>query len=205
VLAGSRVSLAVSVAALSITTTVGVVLGLTAGYFGGFFDMVVGRVTDAIFAFPLILLAVVIVVVLGPSVRSAIIAIAVVPITEFVRVSRGLALAERERTYVEASRALGTPALFTIFVSILPNILGPLVTMVALGFAYAILNETALDYLGLGAQPPTASWGSMINDGQDYLYNAPWMSLFPGVAVVVIVAAFSILGDQVRRLTAAPA
>jgi ABC-type dipeptide/oligopeptide/nickel transport system permease subunit len=202
VLAGSRVSLAISVAALSITTVVGTVLGLTAGYFGGLYDMVVSRIADAIFAFPLVLLAVTIVVLLGPSERSAILAIAIVPMTEFVRVSRGLSLAERERTYVEASRALGTPALSTIFRSMLPNILGPLLTMVALGFAYAILNEAALGFLGLGAQPPASSWGSMIGDGQNYLYDAPWISLFPGLAVLVIVAALSILGDQVRRITA---
>jgi ABC-type dipeptide/oligopeptide/nickel transport system permease subunit len=202
VLAGSRVSLAISVAALSITTVVGTVLGLTAGYFGGLYDMVVSRIADAIFAFPLVLLAVTIVVLLGPSERSAILAIAIVPMTEFVRVSRGLSLAERERTYVEASRALGTPALSTIFRSMLPNILGPLLTMVALGFAYAILNEAALGFLGLGAQPPASSWGSMISDGQNYLYDAPWISLFPGLAVLVIVAALSILGDQVRRITA---
>lgn len=198
VIVGSRVSLGISFAALTLTTVVGVGLGLIAGYFGGISDAVASRFADAIFAFPLVLMAVVISVMLGPSVKSAVLAIAIVPLTEFFRVSRGVVLVEREKTYVEASRALGSSWAFILSRSLLPNVRGILVTLVALGFGYAILNEAALGFLGLGAQPPTASWGTMLSEGQRYVTDAPWLTLFPGLAILIIVAALNILGDSVR-------
>jgi peptide/nickel transport system permease protein len=138
--------------------------------------------------------------VLGPSERTAMLAIGIVSVPEFARVARSAVLAVKEHTYVEASRALGSSTLFIVFRAILPNTLGPLLVLVSLGFGYAVLNEAALSFLGIGAQPPTPSYGYLLSRAKSYLAEAPWYSLFPGLAIFVMVLAANLVGDGLRDL-----
>jgi len=198
VIHGSRISLYVAVTSIAISMAVGGVLGLVAGYLGGAWDNVINRVMDVFFSIPGLLLAVGVAAMRGPGVNSAVIAIAIVYTPLFARVMRGPVLAEREKEYVEAVRALGAPRWKVALKHILPNVLSPFVVQGTVAFSQAILIEASLSYLGLSAQPPTPSWGNMLNEGRTYLETAPWISVFPGIAIMVAVLAFNLLGDGLR-------
>lgn len=201
VIYGTRVSLVIAVIAIAIATVVGVPVGLVSGYLGGWVDACVSRVLDAMFAFPAILMAISVLAILGPGQRSAMIAIGFISIPEFARIARAAMIAEKEYDYVLAARATGCTPLRIVFRGILPNTLGPLLVLVSLGFAFSILNETALSYLGLGAQPPTPSWGADLATGRRYLFDAPWYSFFPGAAIALLVLSLNLVGDGIRDLT----
>jgi peptide/nickel transport system permease protein len=200
VIYGARYTLGISGTAVGLATLIGIPLGLAAGYFGGPLDALVGRIADALFAFPATLMAIAIAAMLGPSVQSAVVALGLIAIPEFARVARSAMLAEREGGYVEVSRSLGSSWAFVIFRSILPNALGPLLVLISLGFANAILNQAALTFLGLGAQPPVPEWGAMLGVARDHLVDDPAFALFPGLAICVLVFAFNLVGDGVRDL-----
>jgi peptide/nickel transport system permease protein len=198
VIHGSRVSLYVAVTSTALAMLLGGVLGLTAGYAGGNWDNVINRVMDVFFSIPGLLLAVGIAAMRGPGVNSAVVAITIVYTPLFARVMRGPVLAEREKEYIEAVRALGATRLVVALKHLLPNVLSPFVVQGTVAFSQAILIEASLSYLGLSAQPPTASWGNMLNEGRTYLETAPWISIFPGVAIMVAVLAFNLIGDGLR-------
>jgi peptide/nickel transport system permease protein len=200
VIYGTRISFTISLIAVGIATAIGIPLGLLAGYRGGRIDTVVSRVLDAMFAFPVILLAIAILAITGVGLRGAVIAIGLVAIPEFARVSRSAMLAEKENDYVLASHAIGASSMRIVFRNILPNTMGPLIVLISLGFAFAILNETALSFLGLGAQPPTASWGADLAAGRRYLREAVWLTVFPGLAIFFLVLGLNLLGDGVRDI-----
>ncbi len=200
VIYGARYSLGISGTAVGIATLIGIPLGLVGGYVGGALDAAIGRVADALFAFPAILMAIAIAAMLGPSVQSAVVALALTAVPEFSRIARAVMLAERSATYVEASQALGSSWVFIIFRSILPNALGPLLVLISLGFANAILNEAALTFLGLGAQPPIPEWGALLGAARNHISDDPWFALFPGIAICLLVFAFNLVGDGVRDL-----
>jgi peptide/nickel transport system permease protein len=199
VMYGARVSLTVALISVTIGMSVGVSMGLLAGYAGGTADLLLMRVVDALLAFPALLLAISITAALGPDVRNAMIAIGVVAIPVYARLTRGQVLSLRERDYVLAARAIGvSPARIAIW-HMLPNMANVLIVQLTLTTAFAILQEAVLSFLGLGAQPPTPSWGQDINYNQRYLTNLMWwMSMGPGMAIFIAVFAFNFLGDALR-------
>lgn len=190
--------LQVSFFAVGIALVLGVTLGLLAGYYRGWIDTVVMRIVDVMFAFPVILLAIAIVAVLGPGLNTAIIAIGVVYLPIFARVTRGSVLSVREEPYVKAARSIGIGDARIIASHILPNVSAPIIVQTSLSFAFAILSEAALSFLGLGVQPPAPSWGRMLFDAKDYLNQGWWMSVFPGLAIFLTVLAFNLVGDALR-------
>jgi peptide/nickel transport system permease protein len=194
---GIRVSLGIAAASIGAALAVGGVLGLLAGA-GRAADQVLGRVMDVFFAFPPILLAIGIAAVLGAGPGTAIVAIAVVYAPLFFRVVRGSVLAESAQSYVEAAEALGLGRVAILVRHVLPNVLSPVVIQTAVCLSYGILIESALSYLGVGVQPPTPSWGAILNEGKEFLALAPWVSLFPGVFIMAAVLAFNIVGDGLR-------
>jgi peptide/nickel transport system permease protein len=194
---GVRVSLGIAGASIAVALVAGGALGLLAGVGRGV-DQVLGRVMDVFFAFPPILLAIGIAAVLGAGVGSAIAAIAVVYAPLFFRVTRGSVLAESAQTYVEAAEALGLGRGRVLLRHVLPNVISPIVVQAAVCLSYAILIESALSYLGIGVQPPTPSWGTILNEGKEFLALAPWVSLFPGAAIMLAVLAFNVIGDGLR-------
>jgi peptide/nickel transport system permease protein len=196
---GARVSLMVGAIAIGIAAATGVPLGLLAGYQGGRLDGLIMRVMDALLAFPAILLAIALMAVLGPSLENAMIAIGVISVPAFARITRANVLSLREREFVEASRALGAGSLYIATLVILPNCLSPLIVQGSLGVANAILVEAALSFLGLGVQPPEPSWGSMLAFGRNLLVQAPWYATFPGLAIFVTVLGLNFLGDGLRE------
>jgi peptide/nickel transport system permease protein len=198
VIHGSRISLYVAATSISVAMLAGGVLGLTAGFLGGAWDNVINRVLDVFFSVPGLLLSVGIAAMRGPGVNSAVIAIAIVYIPVFARVMRAPVLAEREKEYVEAVRALGAARWVVALKHVLPNVISPFVVQGTVAFSQAILIEASLSYLGLSAQPPTPSWGNMLNEGRTYLETAPWISVFPGLAIMAAVLAFNLLGDGLR-------
>ena len=198
VIYGSRISLYVAGASIGVAMLLGGALGLAAGYLGGAWDNAINRVMDVFFSIPGLLLAVGVAAMRGPGVNSAVVAITIVYTPLFVRVMRAPVLAEREKEYVEAVRALGATRLVVALKHILPNVLSPYVVQGTVAFSQAILIEASLSYLGLSAQPPTPSWGNMLNEGRTYLETAPWISVFPGVAIMVAVLAFNLIGDGLR-------
>ena len=198
VIYGARVSLYVAVTSIGLAMLVGGALGLTAGYAGGAWDNGINRVMDVFFSIPGLLLAVGVAAMRGPGVNSAVVAITIVYTPIFVRVMRAPVLAEREKEYIEAVRALGARRLTIAFKHLLPNVMSPFVVQGTVAFSQAILIEASLSYLGLSAQPPTPSWGNMLNEGRTYLETAPWISVFPGVAIMVAVLAFNLIGDGLR-------
>jgi peptide/nickel transport system permease protein len=200
VIHGTRSSLVIATVAVALASVVGIPTGLVAGYFGGRVDAVIGRILDALFAFPVVLMAIAIIAVLGSGERSAMIAIGLISIPEFTRIARSAMIAEKEKDYVLACHTLGASWVRIVFRSILPNTVGPLMVLISLGFAFAILNETALSFLGLGTQPPTPSWGSDLATGRRYLIAAPWYSFFPGLAIFLLVVALNLTGDGLRDL-----
>ena len=200
VIFGARISLYVALTSITVSMLVGGALGLSAGYLGGAWDNAVNRVMDVLFSIPGLLLAVGVAAMRGPGVNSAVFAIAIVYTPIFARVMRGPVLAEREKEYVEAVRALGATRLVVAVKHILPNVLSPFVVRGTVALSQAILIEASLSYLGLSAQPPTPSWGNMLNEGRTYLETAPWISVFPGIAIMVTVLAFNLIGDGLRDI-----
>lgn len=198
VIHGARVSLYVAVTSTGLAMLLGGGLGLAAGYLGGAWDNAINRVMDVFFSIPGLLLAVGVAAMRGPGVNSAVVAITIVYTPLFARVMRGPVLAEREKEYIEAVRALGASRLAVALKHLLPNVMSPFVVQGTVAFSQAILIEASLSYLGLSAQPPTPSWGNMLNEGRTYLETAPWISVFPGVAIMVAVLAFNLIGDGLR-------
>ncbi|MCL0094317.1 nickel ABC transporter permease subunit NikC [Dehalococcoidales bacterium] len=195
---GTSVSLQIGVMVVGITAFVGVTLGLIAGYRGGLIDELVMRIVDILLAFPGIILALAIAGILGPSLYNVMLALAVVGWTSYARVVRGSVLSVKEKEFVEAARALGAGEARIMFRHILPNVTAPVIVMATLGMAHVILAAAALSFLGLGAQPPTPEWGSMLNDGRAFMRTAPHLTIFPGLAIMVTVLAFNFLGDGLR-------
>ncbi|OBA85914.1 ABC transporter permease [Mycolicibacterium mucogenicum] len=198
VLTGLQASMTVAVVSVACAAVVGTALGVMAGYRGGWLDTVVMRVVDVMFAFPVLLLAMAIVAVLGPGLATTIAAISVVYVPIFARVARASTLAVRAEPYVAVSRTMGTGTAYILARHVLPNITGPLIVQTSLSLAFAILSEAALSFLGLGIQPPQPSLGRMIFDSQGFVTLAWWMAVFPGAAIVVIVLACNLLGDGLR-------
>jgi len=195
---GARASLLAGVISVAIALSIGVPLGLAAGYVGGFLDAVISRLTDAMLAIPFLILAIALAAFLGPSLRNAMIAIGVSTTPIFIRLTRGQVMAVKVDDYVEAARAVGNPPWRVVLVHILPNILPALMVQASLSIAAAIIAEAALSFLGLGQQPPSPSWGSMLNAAQRFLVNAPWMAVWPGLAIFLTVLSFNLLGDGLR-------
>lgn len=198
VLYGARVSLYVGMISVGLAFALGVLPGLVAGYFGGWVDTVISRIMDITFALPAIVLAIVIASVLGANLASAEIAIGIVYAPQFGRVARAPTLAVARRAFVDAARATGSGNLRIILRHVLPNVSGPLIVQTTVALSTAILTEAALSYLGLGAQPPTPSWGTMLNAGKQTLLLDPWLSIFPGLAIAFTVLGFNLLGDALR-------
>jgi peptide/nickel transport system permease protein len=198
VLYGARVSVQVAFIAVGISASAGVTLGVTAGYLGGWVDEVIMRVMDVIFAFPAVLLAITVMAILGRGVENAMIAIAIVYAPIFARVTRGAVISVRDREFVTAARALGQTHTRIMWAHVLPNALGPIIVQTSLSLAFAILAEAALSFFGLGTQPPDPSWGRMLAEGRGFLGQAPWMGIFPGLAIMVSVLGFNLLGDGLR-------
>jgi peptide/nickel transport system permease protein len=195
---GTRIALGVALSSIGIAVLIGSVLGLIGGFVGGWSDMLIGRIMDILFSFPTLVLAIAIAAMMGPGLDNAVLAIAVVYVPLFCRVARGPVIAERAKEHVAAAIALGGGSLRIIFRHILPNVLAPLIVQASVSLAFAILIEASLSYVGLGTQPPDPSWGTMLNEGRTYLETAPWMSIFPGLAIMLAVLGFNLLGDGLR-------
>lgn len=198
ILIGARTSLSVGVFSILIAAVLGVTIGLVAGYESGWFDTIVMRFFDALLAFPAILLAIVIMAVLGPGAFTAMLAIAVVNVPAFARLTRANVLSEKEKEYIQSVRAVGASSARIIFVGILPNVMATLLVQVTVSIAGAILLESALSFLGLGTPLPAPSWGSMLSIGRGYMAFAPWYSIFPGLAITLLVMGLFLLGDGLR-------
>jgi len=195
---GARVSLAVAVFSVGLAFFFGTLLGCISGYYKGSLDNIIMRIMDMILSFPYILLAIVVVAYLGPSLRNAMIAIAITYVPRFARIVRGSVLEECEKDYVTSARAIGARDWRIIFIAVLPNCLGPLIVQTTLSCASAILDAAALSFLGLGAQPPTPEWGAMIAQSRGLILRASWVMTFPGLAILFAVLGFNLLGDGLR-------
>ncbi len=195
---GSRISLRIGGASITAALLVGTLLGLWAGYWGGWADTLIMRCMDLFLAFPSILLAIAIVAVAGPGIDNAIMAVSVVLIPQFARLVRSSVLTVRETAYVEAARALGAGQMRILFVGILPNCMAPIIVQTTLGLGTAILDAAGLSFLGLGAQPPMPEWGAMLAGGRELLFEAPWVMTFPGLAIFIVVLAINLFGDGLR-------
>ena len=195
---GARLSLMVGISTVTFAIVIGTILGALSGYLGGWVDNVIMRTMDVLLAFPSLLLAIAIVTVLGPGLINALLAIGIVSIPSYARVVRASVLSVREMDYVSASRALGGSMIQILFLRIMPNALTPLIVQGTLGIATAILDAAALSFLGLGAQPPTPEWGSMLGAERNQVFTAPHLVFFPGVAIAMTVLAFNLLGDGLR-------
>jgi len=198
VLLGARVSLMVGLVVVGVSSIVGLAIGGVSGYYGGRVDQVIGRVMDVLMAFPGMLLAIALVAVLGPSLVNVVLALAVIGWVGSARLVRGQVLRAREFEYVMAARALGAGTLRILTTHVLPTALPALLVQATLGMAGAILSEAALSFLGLGVQPPTPSWGTMINGGRVHLLDAPHLTIFPGLFLAIVVLGFNFLGDGLR-------
>jgi ABC-type dipeptide/oligopeptide/nickel transport system permease subunit len=195
---GARISLSAGLVSVALALLTGTLLGLIAGFVGGWLDELIGRLVDALLAFPFLILAISLAAILGPSLQNTMLAIAIVTTPAFARVTRAQVIAQRELDYVQAAGALGAGSWRTLLRHILPNISGALIVQASLAIAEAVLAESTLSFLGLGVQPPTPSWGSMLNTARGYLQTAPWLALTPGVIIFVTVLAFNLLGDGLR-------
>jgi ABC-type dipeptide/oligopeptide/nickel transport system permease subunit len=198
VIHGTRISLTVGFATVLFAIIVGTTLGALSGYLGGWFGNVTMRILDVLLAFPFLILAIAIVSVLGPGLTNAMLAIAIVSIPAYARVVRSSVLSIREQSYIEASRALGASSTQILIGRVLPNALPPLIVIATLGIATAILDTAALSFIGLGAQPPQPEWGSMLAGERNQVFSAPHLVFFPGLAIMLTVLAFNLLGDGLR-------
>ena len=195
---GARLSLAVGMVAVTASLLMGILMGLVAGYCKGVIDTVIMRIVDIMLAMPSLLLAIAIVAILGPSIVNAALAISIVSLPHYVRLTRAATMSEMSRDYVTSSRVIGASPLRLMFVCILPNCVAPLIVQATLGFSTAILDMAALGFLGLGAQPPTPEWGSMLADALQFVQRAWWVVTFPGLMILITVLAFNLMGDGLR-------
>lgn len=195
---GSRVSLLIGLGVVFFSAFIGTLLGMLAGYFGGKTDFLVMRLTDILMALPSILFAIVIVALLGPGLFNTILAVSVVSIPSFTRLMRASVLEESAKEYVQAAKANGASSTRILFKEIFPNSLAPLIVQSSLGFSEAVLSAAALGFLGLGVQPPTPEWGTMLADSRGYIESAPWLVTFPGLCILTVVLTFNIMGDGLR-------
>jgi peptide/nickel transport system permease protein len=195
---GTRASLLAGVVSVSISLALGVPIGMLAGYVGRWVDAIISRITDAMLACPFLILAIALAAFLGPSLTNAMIAIGISATPIFIRLTRAQVLAAKSEDYVEAARALGNPHLRIALRHILPNIVAPLIVQATLAIAAAVIAEASLSFLGLGQQPPAPSWGSMLNTARNYVDQAPWMAIWPGVSIFLLVLSFNLLGDGLR-------
>jgi peptide/nickel transport system permease protein len=195
---GTRISTVVSLCSVLMAMTIGVCVGLISGYYGGWLDHLIMRLLDIIFAFPMILLALILVAVLGPSLPNLMIAIAAIYQARFARIVRGCVLSVKEKEFIEGIRSVGAKDRLIIFRFILPNILSPVIVQATFNLSDAIMIEAALSFLGLGVQPPTPSWALMLNESRSFMELAPWLAIYPGLAIVFAVLTFNIMGDALR-------
>jgi ABC-type dipeptide/oligopeptide/nickel transport system permease subunit len=195
---GARLSLIIGFISVLVGAGIGIPFGMISGYLGGIADVVIMRVLDLMLSFPSVLLAVCIVAILGPSLENAMIAIGIVAVPTYARVVRGSVLAEKEREYVTADVAMGRRSHNILFRAILPNVMGPLLVTATLNFASAVLEAAGLSFIGLGAQPPTPEWGALLFEGKAYVFNALWLILFPGFAILLTVVGVNLFGDALR-------
>jgi peptide/nickel transport system permease protein len=198
VLSGARISLMVGIVVVSVSATIGTLLGAIAGYFGGRVDEGISRVIDILLAFPGLLLAIALVAVLGPSLTNVVLALCLIGWVGYARLVRGQVLRAREFEFVQAARALGAPTSRILIQHIIPTALPAVSVQATLGMGGAILAEASLSFLGLGVQPPTPSWGTMLSYGRSHLLDAPHLTIFPGIAIAVVVLGFNFLGDGLR-------
>nr|CBH39672.1 ABC transporter, permease protein [uncultured archaeon] len=195
---GARISLQIGIIVVGITSVIGITLGMIAGYYGGVLDELIMRGVDILLVFPGIILALVIAGILGPGLFNVMLALAIVGWTGYARVVRGVVLSVKEKEYVESARALGVGDWYIITRHILPSCVAPIIVIATLSMAYVILAAAALSFLGLGAQPPTPEWGSMLNNGKNFMRTAPHLTTFPGLAIMIAVLAFNFIGDRLR-------
>ncbi|MDR0218110.1 MAG: dipeptide ABC transporter permease DppC [Enterobacteriaceae bacterium] len=195
---GARLSLLVGCLVVAMSLVMGIILGVLAGYFGGLVDTVIMRIVDIMLALPSLLLALVLVAIFGPSIVNASLALTFVALPHYIRLTRAAVLVEVNRDYVTASQVAGAGAIRQMFVNILPNCLAPLIVQASLGFSNAILDMAALGFLGMGAQPPTPEWGTMLADVLQFAQSAWWVVTFPGLAILLTVLAFNLMGDGLR-------
>lgn len=195
---GARLSLVIGIAVVALAIVVGIVLGLIAGYFKGIADIAIMRLMDILMTMPSLLLAIVIVAILGPGLMNAMLAVAIVVLPHYVRITRAAVIAEASKDYVIAAQVSGAQTIRLMFSEILPNCAAPLIVQATLGVSTAILDAAALGFLGLGAQPPTPEWGTMLADAREFVLRAWWVVTFPGLAILITVLAFNLLGDGLR-------
>lgn len=195
---GARLSLLIGIAVVTVSVIVGTVLGLLAGYFRGVFEIAIMRIMDIILTLPSLLLAIVIVAILGPGMMNAMLAVSIVVLPHYVRITRAAVISETSRDYVTAARMGGAGHWRLMFSEVLPNCTAPLIVQASLGISTAILDAAALGFLGLGAQPPSPEWGTMLADAREFVLRAWWVVTFPGLAILVTVLAFNLLGDGLR-------
>ena len=195
---GARASLLAGVVSVCISLAIGVPIGLAAGYLGRWTDMVISRLTDAMLACPFLILAIALAAFLGPSLTNAMIAIGIAATPAFIRLTRAQVLSVKVEDYVEAARAVGNSHLRVALRHIFPNVVAPLIVQATLATAAAVIAEASLSFLGLGQQPPAPSWGSMLNTAKNYVENAPWMAVWPGLAIFLLVLSLNLLGDGLR-------
>src|SRR5215471_13496742 len=198
VIYGARASLLAGAISVTIALAIGVPLGLLSGYRGGFIDALISRITDAMLACPFLILAIALAAFLGPSLADAMIAIGISATPIFIRLTRGQVMSVKVEDYVEAARAMGNPRWRIALRHVLPNVVPPLIVQATLAVAAAVIAEAALSFLGLGQQPPAPSWGSMLNTAKNYIDNAPWMAIWPGLSIFLLVLSFNLLGDGLR-------
>lgn len=196
---GSRLTLMIGLIAVGISMTVGVSVGMVAGYAGGWIESILMRAMDVLFSFTETLIALAAVAVLGPSLTNAVIAVGVSSIPFYARVTYGAVLVEKNKEYFKAAQALGAKHLRLIFRHLLPNILSPIIVVATVGVSVAVLSASALSFLGLGAQPPSPEWGAILAAGRDYFKRAPWVTTFPGLSIAITVLGFNLLGDGLRE------
>jgi peptide/nickel transport system permease protein len=201
ILWGARISLIVSVASITAAVVVGGAIGMVSGYVGGRFDLFVMQVMDVLLSFPSLILGLIVVALLGPDLINLVVAIALTAIAPFARIARAPVLSLKERAFVEAGRALGFSHARVLFVHILPNILSEVLVMASLWMATAVRTEASLSFIGLGVKPPTATWGGMMRDGFEAILDAPWLSIFPGIAILLLVLGLNMVGDGLRDAT----
>lgn len=197
---GTRISLQIGIIVTGITACTGVLLGMIAGYYGGILDEIIMRIVDILLAFPGLVLALAIAGLLGPGLFNVMFALAIVGWMGYARVVRGSVLSVKEKEFVEAARALGAGDIYILFRHILPSVTAPVIVMATLGMGYVILAAAGLSFLGLGAQPPTPVWGAMLNSGRAFMRTAPHLTAFPGLAIMITVLAFNLLGDGLRDI-----
>lgn len=195
---GARISLETGILITSVSAVIGVTVGLIAGYYGGIVDEIVMRIVDVLLAFPGLILALVVAGLLEASMKSVVIALSMVGWMGYARIVRGKVLSEKEKEYVETARSLGASDFYIMYRHLLPNVAAPVIIMASIGVGYNILAAAGLNFLGIGVQPPTPEWGSMLNAGKSYLQMAPYLTIFPGLGIMITALAFNFLGDGLR-------